>query len=157
LKDLQATDKEAFLARFMSVERTLKESISRQLAAEKDLDVKIVAHTAHVSQMISQVDARMKKGEVLLREQVESAMSRLRAYARDVEEDMGQVCSNPWLLKPAKGSHDEVPVSQLHGHVLQQIKLPDLCYRVWLEFFFMPSQGRLLTRMRWHLCRWQQG
>lgn len=90
---LQANDKEAFLARFMTVERTLKESISRQLAAEKGLDAKIAAHNTQVSQMLSQVDVRMKQGETLLREQIESAMSRLRAYARDVEEQMGQVCS----------------------------------------------------------------
>jgi hypothetical protein len=76
----------------MSVERTLKESISQQLLAERDLDMKIAAHTNQISQMISEVDIRMKSGEALLRDQVESAMSRLRTYARDVEEHMGQVC-----------------------------------------------------------------
>lgn len=60
---LQANDKEAFLARFMSVERTLKESISRQLSAEKGLDTKIAAHNTQVSQMITQVDSRMKRGK----------------------------------------------------------------------------------------------
>lgn len=77
----------------MSVERTLKEAISQQLSAESSLDAKIAAHNTQVSQMISQVDSRTKRGETVLRDQVESAMSRLRTYARDVEEHMGQVRS----------------------------------------------------------------
>lgn len=88
---VQANDKEGFLARFISVEGTLKESISKQLSAEKRLDTKIAAHDSKVNQMILHVDSRMKQSETLLREQVESAMSRLRAYARDVEQQMGQV------------------------------------------------------------------
>lgn len=86
----------------MSVERALKEAIAKQLSAETALDAKIAAHNTQVTQMISQADARAKRGEAVLRDQVESAMSRLRAYARDVEEQMGQVCPRqcfPYSLK----------------------------------------------------------
>ena len=86
----------------MSVERALKEAIAKQLSAETALDAKIAAHNTQVTQMISQAGARAKMGEAVLRDQVESAMSRLRAYARDVEEQMGQVCprqSFPYSLK----------------------------------------------------------
>ena len=71
---LQANDKEAFLSRFMAVERTLKEAIARQLSAEKALDAKIAGHNTQVTQMISQADARAKRGEAVLRDQVELSL-----------------------------------------------------------------------------------
>ena len=42
---MQASDKEALLARFVNVERTLKDAIQQQMSAERALDGKMAAHS----------------------------------------------------------------------------------------------------------------
>eukprot|EP00892_Ulva_mutabilis_P012467 jgi/Ulvmu1/9593/UM054_0023.1 len=90
LASMQASDKETYLARFVAVERALKDSIQQQLAAERSLDGKVAAHTAALKRLVARAEERARGGECVLREQVEAAMVRLRAYAREVEEALDQ-------------------------------------------------------------------
>lgn len=105
----QASDKEAFLARFVAVERALKEAIQQQLAAEQALDGKMTAHTASLKQLVARVEERTRGAESVLREQVEAAMGRLRAYAREVEEALDQVRSNPAITPAITGPFRRLP------------------------------------------------
>jgi hypothetical protein len=85
---VQANDKEAFLHRFVAVEGTLQEAISRQLAAEAGADTKMAAHAAQMDCLAVQQAEAAEAKEAVLREQMEAAMRRLRAYAREVEQNM---------------------------------------------------------------------
>lgn len=98
---MQASDKEKFLARFVTVERTVKDSIHQQLAAELALDGKVASHTAALKQLVARAEERARGAECVLRDQVEAAMGRLRAYAREVEEALDQVCSQDSVRVPA--------------------------------------------------------
>ena len=88
---LQANDKEAFLHRFTTVEATLKDAIERQLAAEASLDGKVAAHRAELAAVAADVATGVEQKEGVLREQMEGAMRKIRAYAREVEQNMESV------------------------------------------------------------------
>lgn len=88
---LQASDKEVLLSRFVTVERTLKDAIQQQLRAEAALDGKMAAHSGALRQMVARAGERAAGAEAVLRDQVEAAMGRLRAYAREVEQSLDQV------------------------------------------------------------------
>lgn len=90
---VQANDKEALLARFVTVERALKDAIQQQLSAERALDGKVAAHTAALTKLVQRTEERARGAEDVLRDQVEAAMGRLRTYAREVEESLDQVCT----------------------------------------------------------------
>lgn len=102
----QASDKEALLVRFVAVERTLKDAIQQQLSAERALDGKVAAHTAALTQLVGRAEERARGAEAVLRDQVETAMGRLRAYAREVEESLDQVRAACW--RTPSGSPDMI-------------------------------------------------
>ena len=88
---MQANDKEAFLQRFISVEGTLKEAIAKQLAAEESLDGKVAAHTDQLQSMMRELNQHVEGKEIVLRDQLEASLRKLRAYAREVEQNMESV------------------------------------------------------------------
>jgi hypothetical protein len=89
--NLQANDKEAYLQRFIVLESTLKDAISKQLAAETSLDGKIAEHTQEMQGMLHHMNKHVDSKEAVLREQLEASLQRLRAYALDLEQSMESV------------------------------------------------------------------
>jgi hypothetical protein len=88
---VQANDKEAFLHRFVSVECTLKEAITKQLDAAQSLDVKVALHNEQMQAHVLEMNGNVEGKEAVLREQLEVAMRKIRRYAREVEQTMESV------------------------------------------------------------------
>lgn len=112
---LQATDKEAFLHRFVALERALKDALSRQGAIASDLDAKVAAHRSHMDAVLREMRSSAAEKEAVLRAQLDAALRRLRAYAREVEQHMEAVCPVGCTIDSCR-----------HCHCWQHCQLPAL-------------------------------